>query len=123
MEERGAFHPKLDEGRLHSGQHTGNSPEHDISDRSPMGAALNVQLGDDAVFDQADAGFANITVDNQSVSSHGHRIGLCVPTTPDSNASMLLDRSRMRLGEAGTRCAHAGVVMDAENLFTSSARK
>jgi hypothetical protein len=64
MEERGALHPDVDECRLHAGQHASDFAENDVSDAPAMRGALYLKLGNDAVFDEGNAGFAEIYVDD-----------------------------------------------------------
>ena len=58
VEERRALEPDVDEGGLEPGQHPGDLAEVDVAYGSARGlgaAALDVELGDDAVLDEGDA--------------------------------------------------------------------
>ena len=70
VEERGALLANVDEGRLHSGEHTAHFPEVDVPKGAAVGQALDVELGDDSVFNEGDSHFANVDVDDEQISAH-----------------------------------------------------
>ena len=62
MEERGALLPDVDEGGLEAGENARDLSEVDVADSAGLAAfSFDVELGDDAVFDQRGARLAEIT--------------------------------------------------------------
>jgi hypothetical protein len=70
VQERSAVHADVDERGLHAGQHARHLSEHDVAHGAAGMSALDLKLGDDAFFDQSDAGFTEITIDDKYVSGH-----------------------------------------------------
>jgi hypothetical protein len=58
---------------LHAGQHARDAAENDVPDRASSGGAFDLKLGNDAFFYESDAGFTDVTVDDESISGHGFR--------------------------------------------------
>jgi hypothetical protein len=56
VQECGTIEPDVDERRLHPGQNTGHLPQNDVADRASLLRAFDLEFGDDAVFDQRNAG-------------------------------------------------------------------
>ena len=63
VQEGGAVEPDIDEGGLHAGQHSGDSPEVNASDRRAILAPFEIELTQDAVLDQADPRLTDVYVD------------------------------------------------------------
>ena len=73
VKERGALLADVDEGGLKPGQHAGHAPEVNASDGASTAAlafSLDEELGDDAVFNQRDAGLTDVDVDDQYILGH-----------------------------------------------------
>jgi hypothetical protein len=80
VEERGPLEAHVDEGGLHAREHAAHLPHVDVAERSFLGFALDVELDDDAVFDERDANLANIDVDDEEIFGHG--LGWAQPDPP-----------------------------------------
>ena len=68
VEERGALLPDVDERSLQARQHARHLAEVDVADGArlrPAAAPFDVELGDDAVFDQSDPRLADVDADDQ----------------------------------------------------------
>ncbi len=70
MEEGRAVEAEVDEGRVHAREHPGHLAEVDVADDAAVASTLDVELGDDAVLDDGDAGLADVDVDDDLVSRH-----------------------------------------------------
>ncbi|MEJ7735233.1 MAG: hypothetical protein WKG00_39365 [Polyangiaceae bacterium] len=70
VQERGALQPDVDEGSLHAREHAADLAEVDVSECSDGAVAFEVQLGDDAVLDQGNAGLADVDIDDEEVLCH-----------------------------------------------------
>src|SRR6202042_3345537 len=71
--ECGALLPYVEEGCLKPGEDAGDLAEDDVPDASRVRVpfSLDVELGDDAVFDERDARFSDVTTDDDDVLGHG----------------------------------------------------
>jgi hypothetical protein len=67
MQEGRAVHSHVDERRLHSGQHPGYFAKNDIADSTAVGRSFYLKFRDDAVFDEGDAGFSKVTIDDENI--------------------------------------------------------
>jgi len=70
VKEGGSLFTDVDEGRLHAGEHPAHFAEDDVAERAAVAVALDVKLGDDAVFDQRDSCLADVDVDNKGIFGH-----------------------------------------------------
>ena len=71
MEERGALLPDVDEGGLEAGENTCDLSEVHVADSAGLTAfSFDVELGDDAVFDQRGARLAEITAEDEDILGH-----------------------------------------------------
>ena len=72
VEERGALLAHVDERGLEAGEHARDAAEGDVADRPRAGvtAALDVELGDDAVFDERDARLFDVNRDDERILGH-----------------------------------------------------
>ena len=72
MEECRALLPDVDERRLEARQDTGDLAEDDVADAPGIlvAGALEVELGDDAVLDESDAGFFGFYTDYEEILGH-----------------------------------------------------
>ena len=71
---------------------------------------LDLQLGNDALFYESDAGFTDVTIDDESISRHGFRV-------PRHKTPEFLARTRGRQNQRGVRETTrlvSGVVPDRE---------
>ncbi len=85
VQERRAFEADVDERGLHAGQHARDFAEVDVADRAAVPLALDVELGEDAVLDERDAGLTDVDVDDESVLCHSKSI----VTMKNSGASVI----------------------------------
>jgi hypothetical protein len=72
---------------LHTWQHARDAAEHDISNGTACTRSFDLKLRDDAFFNQSDAGFAYVAINNQSVLRHGS------PARASFQAAIDLDRT------------------------------
>ena len=71
VEERGALLPDVDEGGLEAGENACDLSEVHVADSARLAAfSFDVELGDDAVFDQRGARLAEITAQYEDVLGH-----------------------------------------------------
>jgi hypothetical protein len=70
VQERGTLVTYIDEGSLHPGQNPSYSTQDDVAYGTAVRSAFDLKLGDDAVFNERDARFPKIDVDNDNISSH-----------------------------------------------------
>ena len=71
VEERGALLPDVDEGGLKARENARDLPQVDVADSARLAAfSFDVELGDDAVFDQRGARLAEITAQYEDVLGH-----------------------------------------------------
>src|SRR5690606_6697853 len=84
VQEGSAVHADVDEGGLHARKHARHLSEDDIAHCSARRRALELQLRDDAVFDQSDARLPEVTIDYENISACSH--GGWRPLPPGSQA-------------------------------------
>jgi hypothetical protein len=63
VQECGAIQPDLDEGRLHAGQDAANAPDIDVADQAATRRALDMELLDDPLLHDRNAGFLRCEID------------------------------------------------------------
>src|SRR5262249_57545957 len=63
--------PDIDERRLHAGEDPAHLAQVDVPEGALRGLSLDVQLGDDPVFDEGDARLADVDVDDEEILCHG----------------------------------------------------
>ena len=69
--ERSALLPDIDERGLETGENAGDLPEVHVADSARLAAfSFDVELGDDAVFDQRGARLTEITTEDEDVLGH-----------------------------------------------------
>ena len=70
VEECRALEPDVDERRLHPRENAAHLAEIDVPERALRGLSLDVELGDDPVFDERDACLSDVDVDDEKVLGH-----------------------------------------------------
>ena len=72
VQERRALLADVDEGGLEAGEDAGDFAEDDVPDAAGVFVAgtLDVELGDDAVLDEGDAGFFGFYTDYEEILGH-----------------------------------------------------
>jgi hypothetical protein len=79
VEEGGPLLADVDEGRLHARQDAAHLPHVDVAEGAPLAVPLEVELGDDSVFDERDARLTDVDVDDEDVLGHGAGSRRCRP--------------------------------------------
>ncbi len=70
VQERSALLPDVHKGRLHARKDAGDFAQIDVAYGGSAARSLRLKLGDDAVFDQRDARFSKLDVNDQQVLRH-----------------------------------------------------
>src|SRR5690606_17649394 len=70
VQERGPLLTDVDEGGLHARQNAADLAEIDVAEGAHRAQPLDMELGQDAVFDERYADFADVDVDDEKVPAH-----------------------------------------------------